>query len=199
MTAVADTSCVDTATAGARGVIEAALWRGLHVTTCQAAASIDAEGFRIGRGESGHAGAGSPIWGDGVYMALDDPTADLYSGNARMVCEARLQRVLVFNYGNGREALRDKQVITYAAGEMASIIPAELQAVLDERPSWLPQGWSPGRATYEWATRKGIHRELHRLLPALGFDGLCILEDAPSYDAGGNQLVVFDPKLVRAI
>lgn len=191
-------------------VIEGARWRGMHATSTKAAASIRSGGFRDGRGESGASYSGVPLFGHGVYLSLDAASANLWRRSQRgaeISCEVHLERVLVYHYsGSHATRMHTSDALAYAAADLGSRIPDLVQELIDDPPAFVTaQGddlsrWAAMSIAQLWRAVPG--EDAHpasRLLTAFGFDAICVLEDVPSLDGGGNQLCVFDPDLVRVM
>lgn len=179
-------------------------WRGIHATTPERADSIRSEGFRVGRGESGHSASGSPLFGHGVYCSLDDLSAGLWLRPAleQLVCEANLDNVLIYWYSGSRSRpIRTHNALPYGAAQLGTI-PPPVQARIDSPPSYITAtGLDLAKwAANAWASSLGLAAGEDRyseLLTAFGFDAICVMEDRATVHAGGNQLCVFDPAKVR--
>lgn len=187
-------------------------WTGTHSAYDTSWSAIEGEGFREGTGESGFAGAHQvPVWGSGVYVALDEPGAAMWDGQgrSRRTVTVRAGHVLAYDYGAYGERRRDLDVIAREAAVCApSPGPEFLAACETEADRCARFGDRPDPASPDVRGRTGadLRRSYaqkdpvfgtNRYLRSLGWDALLITEPAATRHAGGNQLVVLDPARVR--
>jgi SPP1 gp7 family putative phage head morphogenesis protein len=134
--------------------------------------SIAANGFDLSKRNFGR------MWGDGVYVGTDDETAELYRswtgpGARKLTIKTNVENPFRFVISNPQ--LDDVDIISQAL----NIPRREAQSM--------------------WESRIGSKsEELTRLLSNAGYDALEIVESFESA-AGGNQIVIFDPRKVTVI
>jgi len=178
------------------------MWRGQHATTPEAADSIQSEGFRIGRGERL-----GRRFGVGVYLSLGQASAglwaDAHEGDVQLECEAEIDRVLIYCVsGPCATRMNHYDGIVDAAVDHGTI-PQPVQDLYDsgtivDRDD-RKRMWRAARV-WGWEECGSGGKDMYsELLQAFGFDGLCILQQTPHIQIGGNQLCVFDAAKVRAI
>lgn len=144
-----------------------------HVTTIDAAPSIRAEGFDLGRRAGGRA------WGDGVYAATDDATRRAYL-----------------------EMLGDRGIALELRVNLRRFLRVEIVRGSRTQPFWQILIAVPdGTARFLEARRLGndVPGALRHVITDAGYDALEIVEGSFSWLIGGNQLVVFDPRRIVVV
>lgn len=146
-----------------------------HVTTSAAnKQGIMTDGFDLARQEWGR------VWGNGVYVAVDDATTGMYRkwiGKDAETLTIRLNVKKPFVYRATVSNPKPEDILLAATGRPRSDMAAIAQLVYDRN----------GKCILEIALRD------------LGFDALHIIPLSAESYVGGNQIVVFDPHDVVVI
>lgn len=140
-----------------------------HVTAnSDTAQSIMTEGFDLSKKKFGR------VWGDGVYVGLDEETAEMYkswTGAAAQKLTIKVRVKKVFDLHLGERKYMDKREIV-----MKALNVEEVDA-------------------YVMLTSQS----LSEVLADAGYDALRVIPDAVESSVGGRQMVVFNPKNVTVI
>lgn len=128
--------------------------------------AIKANGFDLSRRQFGR------MWGDGVYVGMDQNTADLYvqwSGSSarKLTIKTNVQNPYVFT-PTGKKNFEKVDVVMEALG----ITKSRANKILNE-----------------------VDGDISRILQNAGYDALHVNIKG----AGGNQMVIFDPKKVVVV
>lgn len=152
-----------------------------HATTPAAGLAIRQLGFDVRFRTFGQ------VWGDGVYATADPEVIALY----RALVSSGKPSVLEL-----RVDLRTVLAVRVRRGERRD-------QVRDRILRLIPGGYS------RWILELVILRPLHgdaapalafgRVLRGAGYDGLEIVEEVPTADIGGSQLVVYDSRNIVVI
>jgi hypothetical protein len=133
--------------------------------------SIAANGFDLSKKKFGR------MWGDGVYVGTDAETAEMYKdwtgpGARKLAIRTDVRNMLTFVIDRGD--LNEVDIIVQGLG-------------IDKRT-----------ASNLWSKTRREGDGLTKILSGAGYDALQIV-DKLEQAAGGNQIVIFDPKKVVVI
>lgn len=146
-----------------------------HVTTnAKAARSIEQGGFDLG-----HEGFGRQ-WGEGVYVGPDQAAVDLYKGWTGPSAETLTLKVNSINPAIYDASTGPKDFDIY------DVLARIMDSTTDEADRLL----NPVGKRY---------RTLDQVLGENGYDALVLRNVPGASEAGGNQIIVFDPKKVTVI
>lgn len=144
-----------------------------HVTSDVAAASIMENGFDLGRRAGGRA------WGDGIYAATDDPTRRAY-----------------LNQLGVRGVALELRAHVHAVLTVEIVVRSRIQ------PFWqLIAAVPDGTVRFLDARGRGddVPGALKRIITNARYDALEIVEGTFTWQIGGNQLIVFDPRRIVVV
>lgn len=175
-----------------------------HITSQQNVASLEQFGFDLHRVKFGR------VWGNGVYAAIDNRTAQLYltwQGYDATILELRLNLQRIFTYDASQTGTRGMPYVIANQLSQGTIRYNELLMQINQRNSELRQRSLalPVTARKEFLLQKGYESfaeaaALSLLLQEHSYDALLITDRADLTTAvGGNQIVVFNPQNVVII
>jgi hypothetical protein len=164
-----------------------------HVTIPQNAKGIKQDGFDVNRVAVGR------VWGNGVYVGLDDQTADFYkemyttkklNPNDEEPVSLRIQ-------------LNVKNVYTVDVSSYDEYNTNRFESIVSQLPDGT-QRFKEIKAEIanegKINTKSGVEREaITRILQQNNYDALKIVDSKFRYWVGGNQMIVFDPRNVTVI
>jgi hypothetical protein len=145
----------------------------VHVTTFEAAASIQSTGFSLSHRSGGR------VWGDGVYAAIDQGTMETY---LRLLGDSGCAIELRVNVRRVLSVRISPRIRRPALEQVLAVIPDGLRQFIDARFS------AADRA-----------EAFTRVVTGAGYDALEILEDRFTPVVGGSQLVVYDPRRIVVV
>lgn len=169
---------------------------GYHTTIEICAENIKEQGFRIGA-----FGGFGCLWGTGVYLALDELTSNFYEhnwmeGTETLIAEALLFKVLVVDFRTDRD---------YHLQVKDALVEATYSAKFDN--NWelayasFQKDFNLFKEEYGYFHNRRPMETLTHFMTTIGYEGMIIQDNTGNdyNESGGNQVVIFNPKLVQVI
>lgn len=177
-----------------------------HVTTSGAGESIARDGFNTGAGQFGK------VWGNGVYLASDDASADIYAKQMadpeKLTTYAKVEKPFTARVSSNSPGTMYEDVAKQMPGGLPAYQKA-LQAAKQRHASVKQEAEEKhpldAAAQMQYMVDHGANAHpsaeaIQSVLSQAGHDALVIQQDGkPTKAVGGNQVVVFNPKQVTSV